>query len=227
MEKRKSPTWMRVLENLQRRGARTSLQVGKALGMTSMGARQHLLRLEEDGLVTSHFEKRKTGRPALVFELSEEAARYFPQNYDQLASGILHELAEMEGREQVLKLLDRRRERMERDYLEKMDGEPDPKRRAELLAKLRDDDGYMAEHAPEPDGTPTIVEHNCPIARVAKEFPEVCQSELELLERVTGARVERVQHMAQGHYACVYRIHANGNGCTKTGGNGSEPESGS
>ena len=173
--------------------------------------------------MTSHFEKRKTGRPALVFVLSEEAARYFPQNYDRLAAGVLRELSEMSGREKVRELLERRCDRMEKDYLEQMEGETDPVRRAGIIAKIRDEEGYMAEGVTDDDGVATIVEHNCPISSIAKEFPEVCQMELELFERVTGSKVERTQHMVKGSHACVYRLHSNGS--SGADGNGSETAS--
>lgn len=202
----KRPTWMRILENLRRRGGQSANQLGKTLGMSAMGARQHLLRLEKDGLVVSHFEKRRTGRPALVFDLSEEASRHFPQGYDRFAESLLRDIEDAGGREKVVELFARRRQRLEEMYREKLAHVNDPLQRAAILAELRDSEGYMAEADLLEDGTIGLVEHNCPIAAVAKAYPEVCQAELDLFQNLCEGEVRRVEHIVQGHQSCVYRL---------------------
>ena len=48
------------------------------------------------------------------------------------------------------------------------------------------------------------MEHHCPIAAIAKEFPSVCRMEKELFEAVLGMKLDRPQHLASGDRACVY-----------------------
>ncbi len=212
LEKQNKPSWARVLEVLRREGGMTAAQVGEALDMSSMGARQHLLRLEKDGSVGSRFEKRPTGRPALIFELTDNAAEHFPQAYDRLAVSILGELEEMHGREAVTELLDHRRTRLEKAYCERLNGTDDPFEKARIIAQIRDEEGHMAESFVDEEGCPAIIEHNCPIRSVAARYPEFCQMEEELFTNVIGAKIERVHHIAKGQYACVYRIGSNSNG---------------
>lgn len=224
MPSRKQPTWLRILEELRRHGGQSATQLGKSLGMSAMGARQHLLRLESDGLVLSRFEKRPTGRPTLLFELSEEASRHFPQSYDRFAESLLRDIEEAGGREKVVELFSRRRERLEEVYREKLANATDPRERAKIIAELRDTEGYMAEADVLEDGTTRLVEHNCPIATVAKAYPEVCQAELELFQNLCEGDVRRTEHIVQGHHSCVYYL--SGTGATPAKSKKSKPSRG-
>ncbi len=55
-----------ILAKLKNQGAMTSGELAKELAMTSMGARQHLLRLEEKNLVGHFLQKADVGRKANV-----------------------------------------------------------------------------------------------------------------------------------------------------------------
>ena len=73
------------------------------------------------------------------------------------------------------------------------------------LARARDDDGYMA--TVEEEGNSLVLsEHNCPIYDVAQRFPQACQCEHELFERVLNRPVKREITLVQGAPACRYRI---------------------
>ena len=53
-----------------------------------------------------------------------------------------------------------------------------------------------------------LVEHHCPIAEAARACTGLCQSELELFQRVLGddVVVERTQHLMAGDMRCAYRV---------------------
>src|SRR5437773_11688363 len=85
-------TRLRILEYLQRNGRATVKELGQLLGLTSTGIRQHLTVLERDGLVAVRQERRRVGRPNLVYSLTDEADRVFPKTYDVLASALLQAL---------------------------------------------------------------------------------------------------------------------------------------
>ena len=73
---------------------------------------------------------------------------------------------------------------------------------AEMLAKIRDHEGYMSEisgHEPT-----VIVEHHSPILDLLDAFPLVRRLEREMLERVLGVRVEREEQRASGLYECRF-----------------------
>lgn len=203
------PTRLHILSLLKKHGRMTSKQVGDIIGVTSMGARQHLTAMEKDGLVASEFVRQKAGRPALYFNLTEKANNYFPQQYGPLAMDILKGMENLQGRDVVKKVLEYRRDAMRKAYdtaLNKSGAGAIPlKEKVEKLAALRDEDGFMSEME-ERDGVLHLTEHNCPIQTIAMEYNEVCQHELELIKDVLNAKVERVEHMVCGERSCIYRI---------------------
>jgi predicted ArsR family transcriptional regulator len=53
----------KILHTLKREGAVTAKQLADRFEITTMGARQHLQSLEEDGLIHFYDVKVKVGRP--------------------------------------------------------------------------------------------------------------------------------------------------------------------
>src|SRR5438067_8344870 len=90
-------TRMEVLELLRRKGHASAETIASDLGVTPNAVRQHLTNLERDGFVVSHPERRRRGRPSLLFSLTERADSVFPKRYGQLASMVLQEVQEMGG----------------------------------------------------------------------------------------------------------------------------------
>ncbi len=82
-------TRRRVLELLKTRGPQTADQLGGALGITSMGVRQHLVALERDGVIAHRAEQRGKGRPSHVYALTPAGDELFPRSYPQLVSGFI------------------------------------------------------------------------------------------------------------------------------------------
>jgi predicted ArsR family transcriptional regulator len=92
-------TRMEVLELLRRKGDASAETISSDLGVTPNAVRQHLTNLEREGFVVSHPERRRRGRPSLLFSLTERADSVFPKRYGQLASMVLQEVQDMGGPE--------------------------------------------------------------------------------------------------------------------------------
>src|SRR6266851_5028104 len=90
-------TRMEVLELLRRKGGASAETISSDLGVTPNAVRQHLTNLEREGFVVSHPERRRRGRPSLLFSLTERADSVFPKRYGQLASMVLQEVQDMGG----------------------------------------------------------------------------------------------------------------------------------
>ena len=75
------------------------------------------------------------------------------------------------------------------------------------LARILDEDGYLADCEPEPDGSWLVTERNCAILDVARHHREACASELAFLRAVLpDATVERVTHLLGDGHHCAYRM---------------------
>ena len=75
------------------------------------------------------------------------------------------------------------------------------------LAKILDEDGYLASVEPIGGGGFRIAERNCAIFAVAREHPQACSTELEFLRAaLPEADIERVTHMMAGAHSCSYEV---------------------
>jgi predicted ArsR family transcriptional regulator len=161
--------------------------------------REQLAALEREGLVSRRLERRgRRGRPSLVYRLTPKAEALFPQAYGPLALSLLRQLRASDGDGKIDLLLERRTRELAKRYRERLAGLSASNMWKEL-SKIRGEEGYMAR--PCPGG---LSEHHCPIAAIAKEFPQVCRQEKLLFERVMGMRLDRTEHLASGGQACTY-----------------------
>lgn len=206
MSKQDESTRRQILELLKRRGDLTVGELAEDIGITTMGVRQHVTSLERDDLVESVVVRQKRGRPTYRFRLTPSADHIFPSRYGQLAVSLLDQVAEIDGPEKVDQLFEHRMVALEGQYNEEMAG-LSPGDQVETLARIRDDEGYMAEvdTSSEEDAF-ILVEHHCPIYEIAKRYPQACHYEQELFRRTLNADVQRTEHKIVGDGRCRYLV---------------------
>lgn len=194
-----------LIDVLKRRGEARADELAEALGVTISATRQHLQALEAASLVEHRGIQGATGRPKHVYRLAPAAESLFPKAYDELANELLRYVEE-DDPVLVRRAFERRGERRLALALERLEGKTFEGRVAEL-AKLLDEQGYLAAFERLDDGTYRLTEHNCAILAVARRFDWPCTSEIEFLkEALPGADVRRVAHMLGGQHLCAYRI---------------------
>ena len=199
-----SETRMRILQLLKMRAGMTISQLTDALHISQMGVRQHLAILEKEGLVEHYQEKQERGRPRHVYQLTDEANSLFPTTYANFAVGLMHEVAKFNGPGFINKVFRGRMKSQLETYQLRLKGKALSERVKEL-ARIRDEEGYMARFD-ENENDYVLTEHNCPIALIAEEYPNVCEIETALFRQSLGAKVVRVEHLMQGSHKCCYRI---------------------
>ncbi len=199
-----SPARLAVLRLLKQRGPLTAKAIARELGITSVAVHKHLEALAADGLVEATVRKQPRGRPALVYQLSARAFELFPQGYRDLLIGVLNRVAELHGPDELYRLLASHSQSLRDRYRIRLMGK-DLVERVRELARIRDEEGYMAVAREESDGL-ILVEHHCPIYDIARQHPEACRCEEELFSEILEAPVRREATLAQGDPACRYRI---------------------
>ena len=199
-----SETRMRILQLLKMRASMTVGQLTDALHISQMGVRQHLAILEAEGLVEHYQEKRGRGRPPHVYQLTDEANGLFPTTYANFAVGLMHEVAKFNGPGFINKVFRERMKAQLETYQLRLEGKTLGERVKEL-ARIRDEEGYMARFDENEDDY-ALIEHNCPIAVIAQEYPHVCEIELALFRQSLGVKIVREEHLMQGSHRCCYRI---------------------
>lgn len=197
----------KILFLLKTHGPDTSKGLAQRLKMTSMGARQHLLQLEQQGVVESYSRAEKVGRPSQYWQLTSLGHQRFPDGYEQLSTNLLSAARSVFGDEGVSKLIQQReRDNLVRYQLAMADCNTlDDK--LDVLVALRNAEGYMAQWYAEGESY-WLLENHCPICSAAKTCQQFCQSELALFEQCLGTsvRIRREEHIVQGARRCAYKI---------------------
>ena len=200
-----APTRREILESLKKRGELTADDLAEQLGLTTSGIRQHLVALTSDGLVTHRQMREGPGRPRHCYHLTAAADALFPRAYSDLTNELLGYASDHDP-ELVERLFERRRRRRVDGACERLVGR-DFAGKVEELARILDEDGYLADFQAQPDGTFLITEHNCAILGVARRYGQACSSEIGFLrEALPEASIERIQHMIAGAHSCAYEV---------------------
>jgi predicted ArsR family transcriptional regulator len=201
-----------ILAYLKRTGGGTIDAISRELGLARMTIRQHLGTLERDRLVRSREERGKTGRPHLVYQLSEGGEERFPRRYERLAELALEEVAFLDsdeiaglsGDDKKRLLLVKMAERVYRENEEKVREKPLAER-VEIVTDILREEGGFAEWTARDKGF-EIADHNCVYRRVVESHPELCDWHVSLLGRLLGKEVECSDYMSQGSEACRFVV---------------------
>jgi DeoR family suf operon transcriptional repressor len=195
-----------LLNSLKRSGEMTVEALAKVAALTVSATRQQLTGLERDGLVIVTESRNGPGRPRHLYALTAAADALYPRAYAELTNELLDYVGEADPALMDAIFAKRRERRIEaarlrlrplRSFQEKMSE----------LARILEEDGYLAEAVEESDGTFRIVEHNCAILGIAMRYGQACGSELEFIRAIIpDATVDRVSHILSGASSCSYVV---------------------
>ena len=197
-----------ITKLLKTEGPIDSAQLAQRLGLTAMAVRQHLYALQREGLVTSEERPVPIGRPAKFWRLTPEADHLFPEAYAELSVALINSVKDAFGDEGLERVLTSRCERQRMDYGKRIHPKDPLERKLNELAKVRTEEGYMAEIRRDEDGSFLLVENHCPICAAANACQGFCATELDLFRSVLGpgVSVERAEHIIKGDHRCVYQV---------------------
>jgi predicted ArsR family transcriptional regulator len=182
--------------------------LAKELKVTGMAVRQHLYQLVKEKMVTFSEPHRSIGRPNKIWSLTAEAAKFFPDAHATLALQILDNVKLAFGPESIAKLVDARTTQQIDLYRQRVLGLNSLKDRLITLAKIRTEEGYMADVVSDSGDSFLLLEHHCPICSAASACRGLCDSELTVFRALVEdlASVERVDHILAGATRCAYRV---------------------
>jgi DeoR family transcriptional regulator, suf operon transcriptional repressor len=198
-------TRQELLLKLKRAGEARAETLATALGITVSAIRQQLDALAHDGLVTYREERSGRGRPKHYYRLTRRADAFFPKAYGALTNELLGYVTDADP-DLVDQIFERRRQRRTEQARARLAGKDFPGR-VEEIARILDEDGYLADFEALPDGSYRITEHNCAVLDVAERYGKACSSEIAFLrDAMPDARIERVSHMIAGAHSCAYVV---------------------
>lgn len=205
-----SESKQQLIELLKREGLLTVSELMDATGLARTTLRDHLSRLEHQGLVTSSRRREGPGRPALQYELTSAGHSLFPDQSGPLLRELISFLQDRDDVETIEaffqsvweKMTDTARERIQSSDAESLTAS------LEQIKSLLEEKGFMPEirEAVDEEGTCTVEACNCPFPAAVRKTSLPCQLEIGFYEEVLDAEVERVSYIPDGDPACTYRI---------------------
>src|SRR5579862_2027980 len=194
-----------MLEHIKKQGEAGVESIAAAAGITIAGARQHLVALERDGLVTHREVRTGPGRPRHLHALTPAGDGLFPRNYAGLTNELL-EYVQDEDPVLLARIFEKRAQRRLEQAQQRMAG-LEFADKVKVLAQILDEDGYLADFERRPDGAFVITEHNCAVLSVAKRYGHVCSSEMSFLQAaLPEAELTRIAHQLAGAHVCAYEV---------------------
>lgn len=193
---------------LKTEGAMDSAGLAARLRVTPMAVRQHLYALQRERLVSAEERPVPLGRPAKYWQLTRDADRLFPDAYAELSVALIDAVGDAFGTAGVQRLLEARLARQQTDYRARIGPSASLEGKLQQLARVRTEEGYMAEVKAGGPGTFLFIENHCPICAAATACQGFCATELDLFRAVLGpgVSIERSEHVVSGDRRCVYTV---------------------
>lgn len=201
-----------ILTFIKQQGETTNAALAGHLDVSYEAVRQQLRLLEASQLVVSHQgrrEGRRAGRPTTYYALSTLGDQLFPKAYDELAVGLIDQLAATLGPQALQQVLAALTDENVRQWTAQLANKSLEERLELLKGFYLEDDPHMdVELDVEQTGDGLrLVERNCPYLNVATRRPALCSVTISTLSRLLGYQVTREQRFQEGHGRCVFRVH--------------------
>jgi predicted ArsR family transcriptional regulator len=198
-----------ILDLLKKEVSLAVNELTERLNITHMAVRKHLNILEKDHLIRSVEVKQPMGRPLQMYSLTEKGEQLFPKNYESISVEFLRDIQELHGEETIQLLFDKREKRITDEYKLKVQDKKNLSEKIKELASLQNDKGYMTEVNQVNEHSYEMIEYNCPIYAVAKEFKIACRCETDMFKKVVGTeQVQRICCKTDGDDHCRFVFHA-------------------
>ncbi len=193
---------------LKKNGPMTLEEIGKEIKISKMGALKWIRKLENDGLIGRKIKKNQNGRPSFLFEIKKGSQIDSESSGSEKILVDLFAFLKRMGNEDLgKKFLEERYEKIYRENFQNF-LQGDISIKIWKLKEMREKDGYMPELKMTPSSDYNLMEYNCPIFKIASMFPEACEMERKMFEKLLNARVESSHRQVDGNYNCHFCISA-------------------
>lgn len=197
----------KIVDYLKVEGPTTAKVLAEQFSLTTMGVRQHLQGLEEEGMLVFEDRKASRGRPTRYWSLTEKSYSLFPDRHDDLTSQLIESVKVIFGDNGLEQLISHREEASKLLYQRALADHTSVFDKLVTLAKLRTEEGYVATIEQEGKNF-WLLENHCPICAAASNCVNFCRSELQLFQWLFEdlATVSREEHIIEGARRCAYKV---------------------
>ncbi len=209
METKVHSTKDQILHLLKIKGQMTITELANELNVTEMAVRRHISKLEKELLVEATLVRQSIGRPMYVYRLSISGEDLFPKRYKEFAVSALQYLQQTKQEALIAELFKSYTETMKQQLEKRLQTKETTAAKMMEIANAQKQFGFMAELHTDGDNTFELKKFNCPLLCVAKEFPSLCQCELQMYkELLQTEKVSLGCSMNDGETACIFKMEA-------------------
>lgn len=184
----------------------TADQLSHHLEITKTAVKEHILKIEFMGYITFKDSKGSVGRPRRSYLLSSEGHEAFPKQYSWLSNVLLELLADDLGPNMISRIM----KDLGNKVASSMESRFKGKSSVDLLneiTKALNELGYRSYLKQSDLRKGAILEAtNCVYHSVAKAHPELCQFDVQFLEKASGMKVKLESCIAKGDATCRFCI---------------------
>ncbi len=197
----------KIIQLLKTQGPLTVKVLASELSLTTMGVRQHMQALEDEGDICFEDKKVPRGRPTRYWSLTPKSNSHFSDRHEELSVQLIDSVIKVFGDSGLDKLISHREQSALELYQHRLAGEDTLNDQLCALAELRSSEGYMATVNKEGNDF-WLLENHCPICAAASQCLNFCRSELNLFQTLLKeeAEVSREEHIIEGARRCAYKI---------------------
>lgn len=199
-------TRQRIIEYLKEKGQGTVDELANAVDLTPMAVRYHLNILQGDNLVATSAMRRQggPGRPQQIYELTDAADEFFPEDYHGLTNYLLDELSKRLGQDAIGGVFQSIADRL-------VDEAPSPQPGQTFEERLNEVIDFLSEKGfsvcwETKDDDYLIHAHSCPYRQVVKSHGQVCQLDKQIISSMLDTSPTRVACLTTGDDHCCYRV---------------------
>lgn len=180
-------------------------ELSSKLSISRNAVVQHINSLVASNYIESSMRASTGGRPSRVYMLTEVGLELFPRHY-ALFSKVLIDLLDKEmGVEAIQGFMKSLGNALADQYIQKIDGALPLAEKVAIVREIMYELGYetrTSEHPSEDE----IVADNCIFHQLAEDNEQVCQLDIQLMTKLTGASVDHTECMVRGGNCCRFKI---------------------
>lgn len=203
-----------VLDLIVEKGPISVGSLAKILNLTTAAVRRHISALRAEEMIEiykpSGVTKRGRGRPANSYVASSKGHASLVNHYSNLAAKALAYMEQLAGSDAIDSFVSAHSKEIEQRYAKILtDAGNAPRQRANALAQALNRDGYAAT-VREVAGTGgyaiQLCQGHCPVADIARDYPQFCDAETKAFSKLLDVHVQRLATQAAGEHVCTTSI---------------------
>ena len=196
----------KILETLGVTRQATIQKLADQLDINPITVRHHLLRMQEEGLVTSTEKRNGVGRPHLVFQLTNQGRQRVSTNYHQLVKNLLESVQTLFGRQASSELLIAVGQEMAKSYDLKIDQENLPVT-MNTFCDMMANEGFQIEWEHK-DNLVIIRNTSCPYYNLENSNREICLLDQSFFSTLLGKELQLEQFTVETDSNCSHCVYS-------------------